>query len=345
MEGFPKPKPTALEAPAEESGSKLYPLESGEQVEVSWHAFSPKETESSVESREDASQPTVVFLPGWSLAAGSESIRELATSFAERTHKPSISITSSSEKRGGEDYLYSEAQAIAQAIQEKGLTKIVLAGYSQGGDKAINIVELLKEDPGIEIEGVILIDSVGLYEQEPMDFTKKFAKDALINTPTNFVRSPNIIGRSMKVSTEILSKMLRDIGKEKTGYAQTLKNEVKGMAKANPRLSEISVPIVIVSGADDPISDPEKIMPQEHEDAIREARTEGEAYADPRETFLKENVFPHSPYIRMVKPTKLSNHGLPLFRSDSVAQASLYLLERYKRRQGSQAESEAPPNS
>ena len=330
MERFFRPKSAEI-AQTEGNGAKSYTLESGETVEVSWHAFEPSNIGVPSEEKEDApAEPEVIFLPGWSLAAESPAVQELATSFADRTKRPCLSVTSKSENHDDKDYLYTEAKAIAQLIKERGCKNIVLAGHSQGGDKSINIAELLQSDPDIQIDGLLLLDAVGLYEQEPGELTKGFAKDALVRTPVTVVHSPEIMGKAMKVSTEILLTMLRDLATERTAYSEKLTNEIQGMAEANPRLSELKIPVIIVSGTLDPISDPEKIMPKEAEEAIRQQRIDGE-YHDPREVFLKENVFPHSPYIRMVKPTKLANHGMPLFRSESVARASLYLLERYKR--------------
>jgi hypothetical protein len=78
----------------------------------------------------------------------------------------------------------------------------------------------------------------------------------------------------------------------------------------------------LINGADDSVSSKEEIAP------IKEG---AENNIRLREQYLKNNVFKQSPYVRMIVPSREANHGLPFFRSKSVADASLYLLDRFNR--------------
>jgi hypothetical protein len=127
--------------------------------------------------------------------------------------------------------------------------------------------------------------------------------------------------------------------KSRLNYPSRFKNEILETAAVNSRLAELRVPIILISGAQDPISNPEKIIPPGEEEKVLEVweheqqTLEVKNFSDPREEFLRKNVFPNSPYIRMVVPEKLGHHGLPLYRSKSVARAALYLLKRFERRE------------
>lgn len=324
----------SLELP-EETREKRYTVEPRLTVEVAWKKFSPE----APASQEKRSDNTVVFLPGWAMPVDGRSIRNLVQGFAEESGTPSYAVTTSPEKET-EDSLYKQAQAVSQFIKERGLKEVTLAGHSQGGDKAIDLTTILQNDPEIKINGLILLDSVGLHEQRPyLELTKNFAKDAIVNTPVTVVKelwkNPALFKKSGAAFVDIITGWTKEIWRSKFDYLKDdkLRKQVQQMAKANPRMREIKVPVIIMSGAEDSISDPEKIVPEAEEQKIIDAweADKKSGYIDPREEYLKRNLFPNSPYVRMFIPEKIGHHGLPLFRSESVARASLYLLERARR--------------
>ena len=328
----PEKKPDAKKE--ESSERRQYQLETGESIEVLAKEFSP---------HEGGGEQTVIFLPGWAMSAESSAVTALGQSFAERSKAKAYAITSRTESDPGtEDVLLKEAEAISKFIKEKGLTNVILAGHSQGGDKAIDLTTILQNNPEIQVHGLILLDAVGLYDQTPGSLAKNFAKDALVNTPLTMakkvVSDPQVAARGLAAGNAVTAGIFREIGKSGIAGIKRMKDEVKSMAQMNPRLAQIEVPVILMSGTDDPVSNPEKILPPgEEKRMIEEWRKKDEAegtstYIDPREKFLQEDIFPESPYIRMVTPEKLGHHGLPLLRSESVANASLYLLKRYERR-------------
>lgn len=320
----------------EATEKKLYQLETGESVEVIAKTFeyTPSETEKKQPER------NVVFLPGWKMDAESAPVDKLGKAFAEKAKGKSFAISTRTEgPPDKEDALYKEAVAISKFIKEKRLTNIVLAGHSQGGDKAIDLAAILQHDPELNIGGLVLLDSVGLYEQTASSLTKDFIKDSMVNTPATMVKNPKVFVPGISAGNSVVTGIFKEVAKSGTESLSRMTDEVRAMARQNPRMEQISIPVILISGAEDPVSSPDRIIPPSEEKRLLEEwekeDEEGGASVniDPREKFLQESTFPNSPYVRAVFPEKLSHHGLPLFRSESVANASLYLLKRFERRE------------
>jgi pimeloyl-ACP methyl ester carboxylesterase len=314
---------------------KSYTLESGETIHLTSKEFTPKKSEFS----EKESQQTVVFLPGWAMSGDSLAITGLGQAFAEQTGNATYAISSQTEGvPHSEESLYREAHAIAKFIKEKNLTEVTIAGHSQGGSKAIDLVSLLQNDPELRIQGLILIDSMGLYEQGAANLAGSFAKDSMVNTPITMVKKsiskPSVMKQGLQAANAVVAGIGRKLISGKLNAPTILKTEIQTMAQSNPRMKEVTVPTIIISGSEDPISHPDKIVsPDEEARIIATWEDEDDmTYKNSREEYLKQNQFPNSPYTRMIAPEKLGHHGLPFFRPESVANASLYLLKRAQRK-------------
>jgi pimeloyl-ACP methyl ester carboxylesterase len=316
---------------------KSYSLETGETIFVTSKAFTPNEKRGETEPVDEH----VIFLPGWAMSADSDVVSRLGQSYSERSKNVSYVLsTETNDLPDSEIALYREAEAIAKFISEKGLTDVVIAGHSQGGSKAIDLVSILQNNPDIQVNGLILIDSMGLYEQDPLALARGFAKDSIINTPKTLTKKTQGVEGEWTQSLKALQAIVTGIGRKvrMSGLSSPsiVKSEVKAMAQVNPRMKEIAVPTILITGAEDPISHPEKIIPPS-EEAELVAQWESEdasdkvPYRNAREEYLKQNQFPQSPYVRMIAPEKFGHHGLPFFRSESVAEATLYMLKRAKR--------------
>ena len=320
-----------------EVGSKFYSLDSGLDIQVKWKEYTPQKN---LKGEELLTQDKgIIMLPGWGMGVEDTTIENLSKEFAENSNMKTTSLSSRSMQSTpthGENMLYEEAKAMSMFIREKGLKEVTLVGHSQGGDKAINIASILQQDPDLHIAGVILISAVGMYKQEPSDLVKNFSKDALINTPQSLIgqlpKNPGAMKSGISASMDILSTMVKEAWDSKGEYIDRFKREVKEMSAINPQMATITAPVVLISGAEDTVSNPEKIVPEEEEERILN-ENEGNGFIDPREEYLKANLFKQSPYVRLVAPEKLGHHGLPYFRGGSVARGSMYLLKRFNRRQ------------
>lgn len=146
----------------EQAGKKRYEVE-GTGIVVAWKLFKPKET--SLPQEGDKPKKTVVFLPGWSITEQSKALEILAQSFADYSYNTAFVVDTRIEQVVDGSFV-KEAEAVRQFIHERGLENIILVGNSLGGAQAIHLTALLQErSPNINIDGLILLDSVSLYNQ------------------------------------------------------------------------------------------------------------------------------------------------------------------------------------
>jgi pimeloyl-ACP methyl ester carboxylesterase len=299
--------------------SKMYESEIGP-IKVSWQKFLPKEKG---KAEEGAKNKATLFLPGIGIEAGYSSIKELNQSFADYGHVPAYSVFVRPERPGQPDSLQREAEAVIQFIEENHLDEITLAGHSQGGDRSINIANTIQEKhPNVKVRGLILMDSPGLYEQSSKEIKSKFFKDALIETPKSVATregfNSSFRKRSLGVGTEILFTALKEAWRSKTGFLKRVRGYAGELAKFNEGVEKIQCPIVLIQGEKDLVSDVNKIIPDKEQ-------------AKDREEYLKKSLFKKSPYVKMLIAKKLGHHGVPFYRSESVAKTALYMIERSER--------------
>lgn len=304
--------------------NQMYEID-GNKVTVSWKEFSP--------TKEHPTDEAVIFFPGWS-AGNSKTLEDLTKGFAEDSGRKALSVTT----RANEvipDSLYQEAKALRQMIVEKGLKKLTLAGHSEGGTKAVNLVDILqRENPEIDIQGLILLDPVGLYEQGKFELARKFTTDTLVTTPITITKdvfkNPSLVRKGFQAGTDIIFNMVREMGSTRlVGYPKKLWSQISEMAKANTHYQDVTCPVVLIQGEKDPISSHKRVIPT---DQIVEPQTkEDPVILLQRRKILKETFFPNSPQVDMLVPRKVGHHGIPHFRSEQIAKVSLGLLDRYWR--------------
>jgi hypothetical protein len=153
------------------------------------------------------------------------------------------------------------------------------------------------------------------------------------------------LAKGLRTGTEVLFGIIKELGRTNRHYPERVKSQIQEMQNTQTNLGEIQVPVILVHGTDDLASNPEKVIPgyknlgrmekdektgEEYWVNMEKDEATGELY-DPREKFLKENLFRGSPHVRMVTGEKLSNHSIPVLRARQIATDTLYLLERFKR--------------
>lgn len=270
----------------------------------------------------------VVFLPGWS-AGGAKTLDTLCQELANNSKNKTLSMQTRSEEVDSEGlYLYREARAIKQLLLEQGIKKITIAAHSEGGIKAADLIDIFQnENPEITIEGLILLDPVGLYEQSPGELAKNFVKDSLVNTPLTVLRDredPGSLGKSLQAADDIVLNIAKEIIHSGAGYKHRLESEIASMAKVNNHYQDVRCPVILITGANDPVSSADQILSGKREDAD---------LLSERQKILKDTLFPNSPHVDMLVPEKYGHHGLPHFRSKQIARAATYLLGRYRHTQ------------
>lgn len=307
----------------------------GYNVNVYSKDFHPKEEA----SKDDA----VLFLAGWS-AGTSKNIELLCQTYADQGKKDSYALNSIAEKRVPEDRIPIEAQAVAKFIQEKGLEKVTIAGHSEGGAKAINLVSDLQDNyPDVSVEGLLLLAPVGLYQQKPGEFALNFLKQGQgsIQDLKKEVKAHPAYQQRYKdyqewgyVPQEINAMPGSNRWVKALNYLFfKLKPQIADMADEAQVLHRIKCPVVLVQGEYDTVSDPNKVVGEDNVSLVQEADYEKRmnGYKE-RLKSLKENFFSSSQDVSMVVPRRMGHHAFVHFRPEEVAKVSFYLLQRMKRK-------------
>ncbi|MCL5970875.1 MAG: alpha/beta hydrolase [Patescibacteria group bacterium] len=307
-------------------GKETYDVE-GTNITVSYNTFLPAETI----TPEDLTR-AVLFIPGWSIPENAASLKPIGQELADYSKGRAFIVDTTTEKVA-EGSLAQEAKALVEFAKKRGFKNLTLVGNSQGGAQVIHLAAILKEQhPQIQVEGIGLFDPVTLYEQGRGELFTNYVKD-IIKTSAAITHPPKMKGRNevlnqnMKYTKDGIVGILKGVMHARAlGWPLKIWNEISEMAKANPNLAKIDVPVVIIQGAHDKVSNPAEIIPNQDPNSTK-------AYADKadeREEGLK-NIFPNSPYVRLLVPEKMGYHNVSYSRPESSARTVLYMLERYKR--------------
>ena len=312
---------------------KVYEVEGAGRIKVDWREFQPAET--------TPSNRTIIFLPGWGFNEHAEATVSLCQAFTDYSHDTTYAVDTRAEQIVPHTLLF-EAEASRRFINEKGIKNAVVVAHSLAGGQAGELIALLQErNRDILIDGLILLDSMALYDQTIGEFVRNYLREmrnqrAGLKHLPQFKGSEDLQTQNNRFLREGLLEVLSEIMHSHVQFPHRLLNEIQEMIKTNPSLGHIEVPIVLVHGAHDMLSQPACIIPYQGRPQISgRPYTEGlqQDIGNEREEFLRNSLFHKSPYIRMVVPEKAGHHGLSSLRPQSVARSSLYLLERYKRQQ------------
>lgn len=295
--------------------------------------------------------PTTVFGPGWSMGGVTDSAERVGASFANEYNTPTLILDSRPEQLV-EDSYWKEAQAMVELIKRERRKKITLVGHSQGGIKMAYVALLLQRErkegkPNIpEVEGLILIDSVGLYDQQG-ELAKGFIKDSVLTGGTSITEKVKYWGKRLMGQPRKGSSIAHDAGRlmQKRGiqavidivgkgagkelvrstlsgdsYKARLESEIESMSafseEHQARLAELECSIVMMHGQQDPISDPERVVPGYTTMNLSQ-----------REEALKRTIFRNARSIQMITAQDKGRHGLPLFRPETVATVAHRLMQ------------------
>jgi len=252
----------------------------------------------------------MVFIQGWGTTVWDESYEQVNQDFSDHGDARVFAVKTRADKASQPDALLHEAAAVEQLIREQGLEEITVAGLSQGGAEAIDLVTLLQKNlPDLKINGLILEDAVRLYEQSPAHLISMFSADGTrtgagmiaegVKRPSGFLANAKT---GIQAGTDVGRGVAKEMGR--SGFRAWFKrswSEVKEMASANPRTAEVRVPVAIIQGASDGISDYRKIDP---------------------------NIFPNSPGVEVIKVP--GGHGVALFNSSELVPRALEALDKYR---------------
>ena len=312
-------------------GARTYEVEGGA-IMVAWKAFPPLETAASHEC--PPSHSALIYLPGWSFTERTTAIAPLCQAAADYAHEMTYAVDTRAAALIPHS-LACEAEAVRRWLRESGIATVTLIGDSQGGAQAIHLTVLLQESsPDIEVKALVLYNPVGLYDQPIRTLLRNYVLEGqkLRRDVARMANAKEVSSLLQHNLTEGARVIVRELLRSHVQYPRRLLNEIKEMAQANPHLTEIRVPVILVQGASDLLSHPARIIPAQ----AGGGETQPSSYLKDRherEHFLQRHVFPQSPYVKMLVVEKMGYHALPSLRPKEVVHASLYLLKRWKRTQ------------
>lgn len=287
-------------------GNKRYEIE-GTGIHVAWSVSQPQAV-----MKPSFANKAVVYLPGWGYNEQAKSVEQFCQKLADYSRMMTYALDTRTESVIPQSLL-TEAWVDCQLIKEKGIDDITIVGHSQGGSQAIHLTRLLQNR--IHVNGLILLDAVSLHDQ--------FIGNIVINYIRELIRS--ILKNEPYIKEGIIEtvRQIRLAGGIHR-YLIRVWNELIEIHAINPSAQEVRVPVIIVHGAKDFISQPSKIIP----DLEGRQRPSYIQDMNGREKYLQERLFPKSPSIKMLVVKKRGYHSLLALRPDEVARASLYLVER-----------------
>jgi pimeloyl-ACP methyl ester carboxylesterase len=300
-----------------DDGRHQYQLE-GVNVEVEVKRFGP-------ENDTGLNDSAIIFFPGWGVTTEAKSTMAATKSFQTEIAKDSGSHVFSIDTRADHvitNSLQYEAEAVRQLIGQSGLKdkKLILAGHSQGGHEAANLVLLLQQqNPEIMISGLVLLDPTGLYEQKRRSLVRRFIGNAV----GSFIANPS--KEVLRAGNDIAQGVGSEMKRSKMDYLKRLKNEVSEMSQQIFGIEQINCPVVLIQGADDTVSSPGLTQQEAFKADYEKLNEESDANE------ILSSLFPVSSYVKWVKGEKLGHHDMPLYRGEQVAKVALYLLRRHNR--------------
>lgn len=303
----------------------------GAKVQLRWTETLPKE------SKDLDPKKGIVFIPAWNWLPDVQNVEDASRKIADHSGQKVYTISSKTDRLGPDASLI-EAKGIAQFLTDR-LSKAIVIGHSEGGLKAADLVAILeKNNPQTEVEGLVLMDSMGLYEQEAKTLMKNFVNDPIKIAPKEF-EDTKVTPPSMRESArQLLYGIWQDIKFFKIKYPKKLIEEIAVMARLNPRLREIKAPVLIVTGDRDYVSDHRQYASSgeidKRIDYASDLSTQGQMFerGRARRELLQGNMFPDAENVAMIILSKGAHHaGAVDIRISKVAHVVSKIFERMRR--------------
>lgn len=301
----------------QDKGTSFVTTENGNEVSVSWRKFDPKQKAA------DHQGKAVIYIPGWVMQSDAVSVEDLPQAFADASGTQAFAIDTT-PKKPQEDYK-EEMKAVLRLLLESGIKELTITGHSNGAIKAVELALLLKELRGtpqeIKVNGLVLMDSTHMYNQNPAILAANAVK---VSAQEMIHEEPN---KASKAAGGELLKALQDrITYSGRDYLKVFLNQLKDMSKINPRTSEIDVPVVVFTSDKNPVADYKKVAPIEpsaNPDRFK-ALIENK---HKRQNYLQSSKFTSTPDIHVIVPRGYHN-TLPVRRFEGTAKAGLYYLKQ-----------------
>lgn len=324
----------------------------GQRVTLEWRNFLPQEqppfTEVNFKPKHPKvySETPIVSLLGWTMYPQAEMHEYLHQTLSTYARAPVHAIKARIDNSHPDSALF-EAAAVKRFIEEMNYGQVNILGTSLGGLLGNRLAEEC-EKSGITVQKLVLVDSMGLYDQTLFSLITNYGRD-LGETQLRvlyraFMKSNNPVLRFVKETIlsdtlpqppyinheEVINMqhwrymrdsvygLLKDIAKTGIiGYPRKLAHEIHQMISANESAREITAPVVLIHGIDDYISRPHHIIP--------DGKGGIENDFEKRQVLLS-NLYPRSSDVRIVVAEKFPTHDLSTARGKSTGIAIAHFV-------------------
>jgi hypothetical protein len=173
-------------------------------------------------------------------------------------------------------------------------------------------------------------------DQDPAELTKKFSKDALLNTTKQILKNKGTVnkikkmGNSAALGVSVGLGIAKELVTAPTEFGRRAQRESKEAATQNIHTEDVDVPIIVVMSSEDRAFPSGEMIPTDNIGVLKinDAHGQGVVAQEMREQAFKK-VFPNSPVIRALEGRK-DPHGMHYLHG-KVPEASWHMLERIER--------------
>ncbi len=315
---------TGVQAPQEKLSTPLLEKRKynvgGSNVEVNVARFNPEADKSK--------NRAVVYLMGLPWTAGDETTWAFPAQLAENLKMSCYSIDTTNSRVA----LSQQGKAIAQFLTDERVVEVTFVGHSMGAVKAAHTVNALQHDhPEVKIDGLVLIDPMGLSRRRTADIIKDLIMDAGKVAPNERKRGGVKAGESGPAieavsSAQFMKEFLGDLKKitktDKLGIPLILSLR-KAIISKDPIFSKLgNVPVWIIAGGKDKVSNYESYLSPDERAVLQPKSKQEEMFelARVRSELAKERHFnPETPVKVSVTKRQADHGGAVAVRGDQVS--------------------------
>jgi pimeloyl-ACP methyl ester carboxylesterase len=227
----------------------------GTEVTLDWVKYQNTNLKNSVEG-DKPHDPNIILMPGYHIPQDAGSMDQLSRFFLAAAEQMDIknlySIQTRAEGAPREKMLL-EVEIMKQFLLELNLEETILVGFSQGGFKMVKLAAELANKTE-NVKGLVLINPVGLYQQNPFRLVIGFLKELVTSLVVNKNNSD-----TARVELDVLGGIVSDWRKSGVHFPKILIDEIVEMSIAHPEISSIKCPVIVIQGSPEAVVDQPKL--------------------------------------------------------------------------------------
>lgn len=229
-----------------------------DEVKLSGNVLLPKDVKVADESE------IALFLVGAPMRAKASVTWGTPRGLAEASKVRAYTLDARPKGRFEQNSIVLEVEAIRRFLEElnkQGVSKITIFGHSIGARKGIDLVVALEEqNPNLKINGLVLSNPMGFYEQEP-GLVGRWQKEA---NNQKRIKNPNVPHEPMpKIGLQLVQSVITDAMQTRLGFKKWVEEQFEALKTVDPNLSKIKAPTVLLLGDLDLVSEADKVLSEE----------------------------------------------------------------------------------